>query len=173
VTSPDHQACAVFSGLAHRLRRGSRGSSEKKPSASRLIGVDHAFNRATEECLRSGTWHRQDADASGRDACAAGCPAPRRRHARDSGIVDAILYLESARFVTSEILHIDGGQNAGHPDRLRARVERPCSGSRSCNPVATGISSIEKSRKSFTRPRPTPRWPGRRRVPQLWRPSGC
>jgi NAD(P)-dependent dehydrogenase (short-subunit alcohol dehydrogenase family) len=28
-------------------------------------------------------------------------------------IVDAILYLESARFVTGEIIHVDGGQSAG------------------------------------------------------------
>jgi NAD(P)-dependent dehydrogenase (short-subunit alcohol dehydrogenase family) len=31
-----------------------------------------------------------------------------------SDIVEAILYLESARFVTGEILHVDGGQSAGH-----------------------------------------------------------
>jgi NAD(P)-dependent dehydrogenase (short-subunit alcohol dehydrogenase family) len=31
-----------------------------------------------------------------------------------SDIVDAILYLESAAFVTGEILHVDGGQSAGH-----------------------------------------------------------
>jgi NAD(P)-dependent dehydrogenase (short-subunit alcohol dehydrogenase family) len=29
-------------------------------------------------------------------------------------IVDAVLYLESAPFVTGEILHVDGGQSAGH-----------------------------------------------------------
>jgi NAD(P)-dependent dehydrogenase (short-subunit alcohol dehydrogenase family) len=29
-------------------------------------------------------------------------------------IVDGILYLESSRFITGEILHIDGGQIAGH-----------------------------------------------------------
>src|SRR5579859_2020527 len=29
-------------------------------------------------------------------------------------IVGAVLYLESAPFVTGEILHVDGGQNAGH-----------------------------------------------------------
>ena len=29
-------------------------------------------------------------------------------------IVDAILFLESAAFVTGEILHVDGGQSAGH-----------------------------------------------------------
>jgi NAD(P)-dependent dehydrogenase (short-subunit alcohol dehydrogenase family) len=31
-----------------------------------------------------------------------------------SDIVDAILYLESASFVTGEVLHVDGGQSAGH-----------------------------------------------------------
>ncbi|MGR6318255.1 SDR family oxidoreductase [Micromonospora soli] len=31
-----------------------------------------------------------------------------------SDIVDAVVYLESAPFVTGEILHVDGGQNAGH-----------------------------------------------------------
>jgi NAD(P)-dependent dehydrogenase (short-subunit alcohol dehydrogenase family) len=31
-----------------------------------------------------------------------------------SDIVNAILYLESASFVTGEIHHVDGGQSAGH-----------------------------------------------------------
>lgn len=31
-----------------------------------------------------------------------------------SDIVDAVLYLDAAPFVTGEILHIDGGQSAGH-----------------------------------------------------------
>ncbi len=29
-------------------------------------------------------------------------------------VVDAVLYLENAGFVTGEILHVDGGQSAGH-----------------------------------------------------------
>ena len=29
-------------------------------------------------------------------------------------IVDAVLFLENAKFVTGEILHVDGGQAAGH-----------------------------------------------------------
>jgi len=29
-------------------------------------------------------------------------------------VVDAILFLENAPFVTGEILHVDGGQSAGH-----------------------------------------------------------
>jgi NAD(P)-dependent dehydrogenase (short-subunit alcohol dehydrogenase family) len=31
-----------------------------------------------------------------------------------SDVVDAVLFLESAGFVTGEILHVDGGQSAGH-----------------------------------------------------------
>ena len=31
-----------------------------------------------------------------------------------SDVVDAVLYLENAPFVTGEILHVDGGQSAGH-----------------------------------------------------------
>lgn len=38
---------------------------------------------------------------------------PVKRMGEISDIVDAVLYLESAPFVTGEILHVDGGQNAG------------------------------------------------------------
>jgi NAD(P)-dependent dehydrogenase (short-subunit alcohol dehydrogenase family) len=31
-----------------------------------------------------------------------------------SEVVNAVLYLERASFVTGEILHLDGGQSAGH-----------------------------------------------------------
>jgi len=39
---------------------------------------------------------------------------PMKRLGEVSDIVEAILYLESAGFVTGEILHVDGGQSAGH-----------------------------------------------------------
>ena len=39
---------------------------------------------------------------------------PVGRMGRISDIVDGVLYLENAPFVTGEILHIDGGQSAGH-----------------------------------------------------------
>jgi NAD(P)-dependent dehydrogenase (short-subunit alcohol dehydrogenase family) len=39
-------------------------------------------------------------------------PVGRMREVQD--IVDAILFLENAAFVTGEILHVDGGQSAGH-----------------------------------------------------------
>jgi NAD(P)-dependent dehydrogenase (short-subunit alcohol dehydrogenase family) len=39
-------------------------------------------------------------------------PVGRMGEIRD--VVDAVLYLETAGFVTGEILHVDGGQSAGH-----------------------------------------------------------
>ncbi|MCS5719667.1 SDR family oxidoreductase [Herbiconiux sp. CPCC 205763] len=39
---------------------------------------------------------------------------PLNRMGEIDDIVDAILFLDSATFVTGEILHVDGGQNAGH-----------------------------------------------------------
>ena len=39
---------------------------------------------------------------------------PVGRMGETSDIVDAVLYLERAPFVTGEILHVDGGQSAGH-----------------------------------------------------------
>lgn len=39
---------------------------------------------------------------------------PVKRMGEMHDIVDAVLYLESAGFVTGEILHVDGGQSAGH-----------------------------------------------------------
>jgi NAD(P)-dependent dehydrogenase (short-subunit alcohol dehydrogenase family) len=37
----------------------------------------------------------------------------RLAQSRRTDIVDGVLYLENAPFVTGEILHIDGGQSAG------------------------------------------------------------
>ena len=39
---------------------------------------------------------------------------PLGRMGEIADIVDAILYLESATFVTGDTLHVDGGQSAGH-----------------------------------------------------------
>lgn len=45
---------------------------------------------------------------------ALGALHPVGRMGEIADVVDAILYLESASFVTGEILHVDGGQSAGH-----------------------------------------------------------
>ena len=39
---------------------------------------------------------------------------PMGRVGEISDVVRAIMYLESAPFVTGEFLHVDGGQSAGH-----------------------------------------------------------
>ena len=39
---------------------------------------------------------------------------PMGRMGETADIVDAVMYLESAPFVTGEVLHVDGGQAAGH-----------------------------------------------------------
>jgi NAD(P)-dependent dehydrogenase (short-subunit alcohol dehydrogenase family) len=39
---------------------------------------------------------------------------PLGRLGQVSDVVDGILYLERATFVTGETIHIDGGQTAGH-----------------------------------------------------------
>ncbi|SEG41920.1 NAD(P)-dependent dehydrogenase, short-chain alcohol dehydrogenase family [Actinacidiphila yanglinensis] len=39
---------------------------------------------------------------------------PVGRMGESSDIVDAVLYLENAPFVTGEVLHVDGGMSAGH-----------------------------------------------------------
>jgi NAD(P)-dependent dehydrogenase (short-subunit alcohol dehydrogenase family) len=39
---------------------------------------------------------------------------PLGRMGEISDIVDGVLYLDDAKFVTGEILHVDGGQSAGH-----------------------------------------------------------
>jgi NAD(P)-dependent dehydrogenase (short-subunit alcohol dehydrogenase family) len=45
---------------------------------------------------------------------ALGALHPLGRMGEISDVVDAVLYLEAAGFVTGEILHVDGGQSAGH-----------------------------------------------------------
>ncbi|MEU8717959.1 SDR family NAD(P)-dependent oxidoreductase [Streptomyces sp. NPDC001414] len=39
---------------------------------------------------------------------------PVRRMGEVQDVVDAVLYLENAQFVTGDVLHVDGGQSAGH-----------------------------------------------------------
>jgi NAD(P)-dependent dehydrogenase (short-subunit alcohol dehydrogenase family) len=44
---------------------------------------------------------------------ALGALLPIGRMGEQSDVVDAVMYLEDASFVTGEILHVDGGQSAG------------------------------------------------------------
>jgi NAD(P)-dependent dehydrogenase (short-subunit alcohol dehydrogenase family) len=49
---------------------------------------------------------------------------PLRRMGEIQEVVEAVLYLESASFVTGETLHVDGGAHAGHCSRERANPAR-------------------------------------------------
>ena len=56
-----------------------------------------------------------DPGASARELRRPGVPLPPIGHVGQvSDIVDGILFLESSPFITGEVLHIDGGQIAGH-----------------------------------------------------------
>jgi len=39
---------------------------------------------------------------------------PLGRPGQVSDVVDGVLFLESSPYITGEILHVDGGQTAGH-----------------------------------------------------------
>ena len=43
---------------------------------------------------------------------------PLGRAGQISDVVDGVLFLESSPYITGEILHVDGGQSAGHADPL-------------------------------------------------------
>jgi hypothetical protein len=71
--------------------------------------------QARDPSERGGAGHYQDANPFRRGICAARHTVhPVGRLGEISDIVDVILYLEGASFVTGEILHVDGGQSAGH-----------------------------------------------------------
>jgi NAD(P)-dependent dehydrogenase (short-subunit alcohol dehydrogenase family) len=48
------------------------------------------------------------------DTAALASSHPLGRMGSIADIVQGVLYLENATFVTGEILHVDGGQSAGH-----------------------------------------------------------
>lgn len=58
--------------------------------------------------------HHQVVDAYPRNARGTRRTAPMGHLGEMSYIVSAILYLDSAPVMTGDILHIDGGQSAGH-----------------------------------------------------------
>lgn len=63
---------------------------------------------------RRGARHPQTALNPPETYAERGALHPLGRMGEISDIVDGALYLENAGFVTGEILHVDGGQNAGH-----------------------------------------------------------
>jgi NAD(P)-dependent dehydrogenase (short-subunit alcohol dehydrogenase family) len=81
-------------------------------SATKSLAIEYAKRGIRVNAVAPGIIKTPMHPASTHEALAGLHPVGRMGEISD--IVDAVLYLESAGFVTGEILHVDGGQNAGH-----------------------------------------------------------
>ena len=81
-------------------------------AVTRSLATEYASRGVRVNAVSPGVVRTPGHDPSSYDALADLHPLGRVGEISD--IVDGILYLERATFVTGEILHIDGGQAAGH-----------------------------------------------------------
>jgi NAD(P)-dependent dehydrogenase (short-subunit alcohol dehydrogenase family) len=78
-------------------------------AVTRALAIEYASHGIRVNAVALGVIRTPNYDA----ASYTGMEAPVGRVGEISDVVDGILYLEGATFVTGEILHIDGGQVAG------------------------------------------------------------
>ena len=81
-------------------------------AATKALAVEYAGRGIRANAVALGVISTPMHDPSTHDALATLNPMGRLGDVDDA--VDAVLYLEQAGFVTGEILHVDGGQSAGH-----------------------------------------------------------
>jgi NAD(P)-dependent dehydrogenase (short-subunit alcohol dehydrogenase family) len=81
-------------------------------AVARSLAIEYASRGVRVNAVSLGVIKTPMYDPSDYDAIAAEHPLGRAGEIDD--VVDGILYLERATFVTGETLHIDGGQAAGH-----------------------------------------------------------
>ncbi|WP_042395114.1 SDR family NAD(P)-dependent oxidoreductase [Streptacidiphilus carbonis] len=81
-------------------------------SATKSLAIEYAARGIRVNAVSPGIIKTSMHPEDSRPALAALHPVGRMGEVGD--IVDAVLYLENAPFVTGEILHVDGGQSAGH-----------------------------------------------------------
>jgi NAD(P)-dependent dehydrogenase (short-subunit alcohol dehydrogenase family) len=81
-------------------------------AATKSLAIEYAHNGIRVNAVSPGTIDTP-MHADGDRAALAGLH-PLGRLGTTADIVEGVLYLESASFVTGEFLHIDGGQSAGH-----------------------------------------------------------
>lgn len=104
-TLTDHALADVPSGLASLTKGGIN-------SATKALAIEFADKGVRVNAVSPGVI-KTPMHAPETHAFLAGLhPVNRLGEIRD--VVDAVLYLEGAGFVTGEILHVDGGQSAGH-----------------------------------------------------------
>ncbi|TGQ50088.1 SDR family oxidoreductase [Mesorhizobium sp. M1C.F.Ca.ET.193.01.1.1] len=100
-----HPNTAVPAALAALTKGGLN-------AATRSLAIEYASRGIRVNAVSPGVIKTPMNPVETHEALAALHPVGRMGEIAD--IVEAILYLESATFVTGDILHVDGGQSAGH-----------------------------------------------------------
>jgi NAD(P)-dependent dehydrogenase (short-subunit alcohol dehydrogenase family) len=101
----DHANSKVPSVLASLTKGGLN-------AATKSLAIEYASRGVRVNAVSPGIIKTPMHGPETHEALAKMHPLGRMGETRD--IVDAILFLESAPFITGEILHVDGGQSAGH-----------------------------------------------------------
>jgi len=101
----DHANTNVPSALASLTKGGLN-------AVTRSLAIEYAARGIRVNTVAAGVIRTPMHPEETHDALASMHPLGRMGEISD--IVDAIVYLENSPFVTGEILHVDGGQSAGH-----------------------------------------------------------
>ncbi|ETK37175.1 SDR family NAD(P)-dependent oxidoreductase [Microbispora sp. ATCC PTA-5024] len=101
----DHPNSSLPSVLASLTKGGLQ-------AATRALAVEYAGRGVRVNAVSPGVVKTPMHTAETHEFLAGLHPLGRMGEVGD--IVDAVIYLENAPFVTGEILHVDGGQSAGH-----------------------------------------------------------
>jgi NAD(P)-dependent dehydrogenase (short-subunit alcohol dehydrogenase family) len=101
----DHANSSLPSALASLTKGGLN-------SATKALAIEYATRGVRFNAVSPGVVRTPMHPAETHDFLAALHPVGRLGDISD--ITDAIVFLENAPFVTGEILHVDGGQSAGH-----------------------------------------------------------
>jgi NAD(P)-dependent dehydrogenase (short-subunit alcohol dehydrogenase family) len=101
----DHANSKVPSALASLTKGGLN-------AVTKALAIEYADRNIRSNAVALGVIRTPMHDPASFDALAELHPIGRVGEIDD--IVDAVVYLENAPFVTGEILHVDGGQSAGH-----------------------------------------------------------
>lgn len=101
----DHANSQVPSALAYLTKGGLN-------AATKALAIEYASRGIRANAVALGTIRTPMHAPETHDFLSALHPVGHMGDIDD--VVDAVLYLERAGFVTGEILHVDGGQSAGH-----------------------------------------------------------
>jgi NAD(P)-dependent dehydrogenase (short-subunit alcohol dehydrogenase family) len=101
----DHANSRVPAALASLTKGGLN-------AVTKALAIEYADRGIRANAVALGIIATPMHDPASYDALAAMHPVGRVGEIDD--VVDAVVYLENAPFVTGEILHVDGGQSAGH-----------------------------------------------------------